>query len=647
MISGAASPGEGPDRMCGIAGILAPNSADPTLAAAMGDRLQHRGPDDGAVWADGPVALAHRRLSILDLSPAGRQPMASRDGRWTLVFNGEIYNHLELRRELDGPWRGHSDTETVLAAISAWGVEATLKRLVGMFAIAAWNGQEQSLYLARDRMGEKPLYLGRWDGGLAFASEVKALRVLPGCCRSLDRTALASYLRHSYVPTAHCIWQGVRKLPPATWLCLRPGDDPLAARPTPYWSALEIAQRGESMPFTGSDDEAVAELDALLRRAVAGQMASDVPLGAFLSGGIDSSIVVALMQAQNRQPVRSFCIGFAESTYDESGYAAAVARHLGTDHTTLTVTAADALATIPRLARIWDEPFADPSQIPTLLLAGLTRRHVTVSLSGDGGDELFAGYPRYFKALRIWSYVGWMPASLRRIVSGAIRGTRPLWWRLSGPLTGVRYAGDRVLRVADVLGMPDFEACYQDLICHTRDPGRLLVDGAGGNDPPTACPLRSKLARMQWLDQIAYLPDDILVKVDRAAMAMSLETRVPLLDHRVVEFAARLPHRMRVRHGQGKWLLRQVLNRYVPRALIDRPKMGFGIPLGEWLRGPLRDWAEALLDERRLRSEGIFRPEPVRQLWDLHLSGQRDEPFRLWDILMFQEWWARWNSEAT
>ncbi len=570
--------------------------------------------------------------------------MASADGRWIMVFNGEIYNHLDLRRELAGPWRGHSDTETLLAAIAAWGLAATLPRLVGMYAFAVWDDQERVLLLARDRLGEKPLYLGGWEGGLAFASELKSLHLLPGCCHAFDPIAISAFLRHGYVPGANCIWRGARKLPPGTWLRLRPGDDPLSEVPIPYWSAADAGLAGESSPFPGDDIQAVNELERLLHQAVAGQMISDVPIGAFLSGGIDSSTIAALMQAHSRRPIRTFSIGFAETSYDESPHAAAVARHLGTDHTTLTVTPADALATIPHLADAWDEPFADPSQIPTLLLARLTRNHVTVALSGDGGDELFAGYSRYFWTKRLWNTLGWMPLMMRRGLAKSIRISKPIWWPSVDLVTGRRHLGDKTLRLAELLDMPDGDAFYQRMISHSGDPWGLLTHESGGHAPFPSCQLREFVARMQWRDLVDYLPDDILVKVDRAAMSASLETRVPMLDHRVVEFAARLPMRLRVCKGQGKWVLRQVLYRHVPRNLVDRPKMGFGIPLGSWLRGPLRDWAESLLDEHHLRDEGIFRPESVRRLWDRHLTGQRDESYRLWDILMFQEWRVRWGG---
>lgn len=633
--------------MCGIAGVLgrAGLRAEGEYLSAMAECMRHRGPDDGGVWTEGPIGLMHRRLSILDLSAAGHQPMVSRSGQWVIVFNGEIYNHREIRRDLAGPWRGHSDTETLLEAVSTWGVAETLERLVGMFAIALWDTQEETLYLARDRMGEKPLFVSKWDRGLAFASELKALKLLPGACRTVNRDALASYLRHNYVPEGQCIWKDALKLPPAHWMRLRSGDTPDIAKAVPYWDIQAIAADGEREPFRGSDEEAVATLDTLLRTAISAEMISDVPLGAFLSGGIDSSAVVALMQAQSRTPVRSFSIGFDEPGYDESPHAAAVARHLRTEHTELRVTAKDALRVVPELPEIWDEPFSDSSQIPTLLLSRLTRRQVTVSLSGDGGDELFAGYGRYSLTQRIWSSIKWLPSSLRAGLGSALQSVRPGILDRVAAATGMKWGGERTHMLGGVLKADTADDLYKSMISHFQDPWTLLACDRGVDIHRPACSLAELVSRMQLCDQIGYLPGDILVKVDRAAMSTSLETRVPLLDHRVVTFAWQLPLHLRFRDGQGKWILRQVLYRYVPKQLVDRPKMGFRIPLGQWLRKPMREWAEDLLSERRLREEGVFHPEPIRKAWSEHLSGTRDWQYHLWDILMYQAWQSRWKKK--
>lgn len=657
--------------MCGLSGFfmsagLAAN-AD-SVARRMADAITHRGPDDAGVWIDeaAGIALAHRRLSILDLSPAGHQPMASSSGRYVIAFNGEIYNHLDLRAELakvgsdetprsQSPggaarfWRGHSDTETLLAAFEAWGIEATLKKCVGMFALALWDRETRSLTLARDRLGEKPLYYG-WQGeAFLFGSELKALRAHPAFRGEIDRDALALYLRHNYVPAPYSIYRGIAKLPPGSWLTLA-ADAPVGASPAPsfYWRARDAAEAGVRSDL--DDASAVNALDALLRHAIGGQMVADVPLGAFLSGGVDSSAVVALMQAQSQRPVQTFTIGFHETGYNEAEHAHAVAAHLGTEHTELYVTAEQAMAVIPRLPSLYDEPFADSSQIPTFLVSELARRHVTVSLSGDGGDELFGGYNRYLWASRIWRSLGWAPRPLRAALAGVLTTLPPAAW--NGVFSGLsvflpqhwRYAnpGDKLHKLAGILAVRSPEEIYLALVSHWQQPTSVVI---GATEPATVLTDPAQWAdvpdfesRMMYLDQMTYLPGDILTKVDRAAMGVSLETRVPLIDHRVVEFAWQLPLSMKIRDGQTKWLLRQVLYRHVPRELIERPKMGFGIPLDAWLRGPLRDWAEALLDESRLRQEGYFHPGPIRQKWTEHLSGQRNWAYHLWNVLMFQAW---------
>jgi asparagine synthase (glutamine-hydrolysing) len=650
--------------MCGLTGFLHPGGFEAESAQAiarrMADTLAHRGPDDGDVWVDAVagVALAHRRLSILDLSSAGRQPMTSACGRYIIVLNGEIYNHLELRRTLETtnsapPWRGHSDTETLLAALAAWGVEAALKRCVGMFAFALWDRQARTLTLARDRMGEKPLYYGRQSGVLLFGSELKALRAHPAFAAQVDRNVLALYLRHGYVPAPYVIYQSVFKLPPGAYLTLD-ADAPAVAvlPPTFYWRAWDAATAPVRADL--NDASALAELEGLLRQAIAGQMVADVPLGAFLSGGIDSSTVVALMQAQSSRPVKTFTIGFHEADYNEAEHALAVARHLGTEHTELYVTPDEAMAVIPCLPSLYDEPFADSSQIPTFLVAQLARRQVTVSLSGDGGDELFGGYNRYFWATRLWRKLGPVPHGARALAARAVTGISPTAWNrvlgLAVPVlpARLRYAnpGDKLHKLAQMLDACTPEEVYLYLVSQVKTPTEWV---SGAIEPPTVLtdaarwpPLADFESRMMYLDQMSYLPDDILVKVDRAAMGVSLETRVPLLDHRLVEFAWRLPLHLKIRRVQGqvqgKWLLRQLLYRYVPKALIERPKMGFGLPIDAWLRGPLRDWAQDLLDERRLVQEGFFDPQPIRAQWQEHLSGRRNWAYSLWTVLMFQAW---------
>ena len=643
--------------MCGIAGFWRPGAAvDEACLRRMAAAIAHRGPDDAGVWTDENVGigLAHRRLSILDLSPAGHQPMLSASGRYVIVFNGEIYNHLDLREELTGnDWRGHSDTETLLAAFESWGVEAALKKSVGMFAIALWDRETRTLTLARDRLGEKPLYYGWQKGVLLFGSELKALKAHPAFVGEIDRDALTLFLRHNAIPAPYSIYKNIHKLLPGTyWQCVLPsslspeGEGELKV----YWSARNAAELGQKNRFTGSDDEARDALESVLGQSVAGQMLADVPLGAFLSGGVDSSTVVALMQARSSRPVKTFTIGFNEAGYNEAEYAHAVARHLGTEHTELYVKPEEALAVIPLLPGLYDEPFADSSQIPTYLVSRLARSHVTVSLSGDGGDELFGGYNRYFWAQNIWRRMGWMPQSMRAALAGMLTTLPPAMWnsafsKLDRLLpASLRYAnpGDKLHKLADILAVRSPEEIYWGLVSHWKQPADVVK---GATEPPTVLTDSSRWAdvpdlthRMMYLDTVTYLPDDILTKVDRAAMGVSLETRVPLLDHRVLEFAWTLPLSMKLRDGQSKWLLRQVLYRHVPKELIERPKMGFGIPLDVWLRGPLRAWAEELLNPARLEVEGFFHAEPIQQKWREHLTGQRNWSYYLWDVLMFQAW---------
>jgi len=644
--------------MCGIVGLLqaGPLSREthPVLRA-MTDTLRHRGPNEGDVWLDenAGIALGHRRLSIIDLSPTGHQPMLSADGRYVIVFNGEIYNFEDLRCELSAlghAFRGHSDTEVLLAAVSQWGVEKAVTRFNGMFAFALWDRQARTLSLGRDRLGEKPLYYGWFGATFLCASELKALRAYTGFKPDIDRNALTLLLQFGYIPSPYCIFRGVQKLPAGTLLTIKATDVGCERRPIPYWSLQDVVAQGRIDPFIGTESDAIAHLDELLRGAVKLRMAADVPLGAFLSGGIDSSTVVALMQAQSDRPVKTFSIGFHEIGYDEAHHAGRVAQHLGTDHTELYATSAAAQAIIPRLPMLYDEPFADSSQIPTVLVSELARRQVTVSLSGDGGDEIFGGYGRYFLSQRVWNGIGWMPKPVRVGVSQALKAFPSYGWdrlfRLAAPILpdkfNVTNPGDKLRRLADVLMVNDRRALYRGFVSLWGNPAEILGWTAEPvtvfSDAYQLPALKVFSQQMMFMDTIAYLPDDIMVKVDRASMGVSLEARVPFLDHRVVEFAWRLPVSMRIRNGQGKWILRKVLDQYVPQALIDRPKMGFGVPIDIWLRGSLREWGESLLDERRLRTEGIFDPRPIREKWLEHLSGRRNWQHQLWCILMFQAW---------
>lgn len=642
--------------MCGIVGLWSLTESKVAILRAAVGRLAHRGPDDAGTWFDGTsgLGLGHARLSILDLSPAGHQPMHSACGRYAIVFNGEIYNHLLLREQLGEPaipWRGHSDTETLLACFSAWGVAKTLKAIIGMFAIALWDRQGKRLLLARDRLGEKPLYYGFVGGSFTFASELKAITLMPGFSGQINRGALALQLRHNYIPAPHCIYQGLAKLPPGTWLELGVDEVRQRALPAPqsYWSAVEVAVSGLANPLVfGSDAEAVDALETELVRSVSRQTIADVPLGAFLSGGIDSSTVVALMQAQSSRPVKTFSIGFREEGYNEAVFAGEVAQHLGTEHNELYVSSADALNVIPRLPAIYDEPFSDSSQIPTFLLAQLAREHVTVSLSGDGGDELFGGYERYFSTPRLWQRIERMPYTLRRAAARLIQALPSHAWdelfalpnRLLPETLRWPAPGALLQRRAQLLDCRNGTALYRCVVSRHLSPTDVVLGVAEPASRLSASipGLPGLSEQLMLLDTISYLPDDILVKVDRAAMAVGLETRVPLLDHQLFEFAWRLPQHYKMRGETGKWLLRQVLYKHVPRELIERPKMGFDVPIGIWLRGPLRDWAETLLDESRLRKEGYFDPLQIRRKWHEHLSGKRDWRGHLWDVLMFQAW---------
>ncbi|MFQ5953589.1 MAG: asparagine synthase (glutamine-hydrolyzing) [Kiloniellales bacterium] len=639
--------------MCGLAGFIdrACRTGENALraqAARMAERLTHRGPDDADTWVDAAagVALGFRRLAILDLSPAGRQPMVSSDGRLVVVFNGEIYNFRELRAELEAcgrSFRGHSDTEVMVEGFAEWGVEPTVRRLIGMFAIALWERDRRRLTLIRDRLGIKPMYWARFGSLTLFGSELKALRVHPGWTPEIDRDATAAYLRYNYVPGPLSIYRGVRKLEPGRMLVVGPDGEP---ETRVYWDMRAVALDGAAERLEIDDAEALERLEALLGDAVARRMVADVPLGAFLSGGVDSSTVVALMQAHGSRPVQTYTIGFREPDHDESAHAHAVARHLGTDHTELYAEPGDALDVIPSLPEMFDEPFADSSQIPTFLVSKLTRRHVTVALSGDGGDEVFGGYNRYFWAHSLNRWAGWAPPKARRAAAALITALPPGAWdslfaRMPRRLR-LPQAGDKVAKLASVLAAEDVDAMYRLMVTHwdrperlvpgASEPGGVLWDQGLGRD------LSGLVDRMQFLDTVTYLPDDILTKVDRASMAVSLEARVPCLDHRVVELAWRLPVRMKVRDGEGKWLLRRLLYKHVPRRLIERPKQGFAVPVGPWLRGPLRAWAEELLDPRALAEDDLLEPAPIRRRWAEHLSGRRNWQHQLWGVLMLQAW---------
>jgi asparagine synthase (glutamine-hydrolysing) len=632
------------------------------VVRCMAATLHHRGPDDAGTWvdpADG-VALGHRRLSVLDLSPLGHQPMHSASGRYVIVFNGEIYNFRALRAELElagHSFRGRSDTEVMLAAITEWGLQRALLHFNGMFAFAVWDRYQHSLHLARDRFGEKPLYYGWFGETFVFASELKALRVHPNFAGEIDRNALGLYMRYGYVPTPHCIYRGVRKLPPGTLLTVSGDSAGTGASPEAYWSVTEAALHSTASPFEGSDAEAAGRFEELLSDAVRIRLESDVPLGAFLSGGLDSSTIVALMQRQVAQPVRTFTVGFEEASYNEAQDAKAVAQHLGTEHTELYVTAAEAMAVIPRLPTIYDEPFADASAIPTFLISALARRHVIVSLSGDGGDELLAGYNRYALGATHWSWLRRRSRILRRALANTITLLPPKAWdRLLGAVATIlprgarqRHPGSKLHRLAGVLSGNETDDPSLLVMSHWHNPHSVVLGmkGMASVDVmlPPAMARFPEVERMMVRDALTYLPDDILVKVDRASMGVSLEARVPLLDHRVAEFCWSLPLSMKVRAGQRKWLLRQVLAKHVPPELTERPKMGFAVPIASWLRGPIRQWVEDLLDERTLRLEGFFDSEQIRIVWTKHLSGRQNLEDRLWCVLMFEAWLREQRSQ--
>ncbi len=640
--------------MCGITGFWTrgePGNAEAAAALVerMADSLRHRGPDDGGVWSDAAAGLhlGFRRLAIIDVSAAGAQPMRSASGRYVVCYNGEIYNAPALRADLSPPggWRGHSDTEVMLAAIEGWGLEPTLKRIVGMFAIALWDRETRTLQLVRDPLGKKPLYWGLFGQTLVFGSELRALRTHPAFKGEIDRDALALYLRYGCYPNPHTVYCGVRQLPPGHTLTLHSLGEPTL---TAHWTLADIVAQGVAEPFAGSDAEAIDRLDEVLGQAVRERMVSDVPLGAFLSGGYDSSAVVALMQRASSRPVKTFSIGFHEAGYNEAAHAKAVAAHLGTEHTELYVTAGQALSVIPKLPDIYDEPFADASQIPMFLVSQMARLHVTVALSGDGGDEVFAGYNRYLQAQRFERYAARIPGGLRAALGRGLTGLSPGAWDTlaSGVPASLRprQTGDKLHKLAAVAGL-DGDAFYHRLLSQWHEVEEILPGArepvTAANDPAIADLMPEFVARMQYRDTLTYLPDDILAKVDRASMAASLEARAPLLDIRVLRFAWSLPGHMKLRGRESKWLLRQLLYRHVPQPFVERPKMGFAVPIDVWLRGPLREWADDLLSERRLREGGLFAPAPIRQRWTEHLSGRRNWQYALWPVLMFEAWRER------
>lgn len=641
--------------MCGFAGALGFPRVGidiQDVLTQMGAAIQHRGPDEAGQWVDPArqIGLVHRRLSILDLSPAGTQPMRSSSGRYIIAYNGEIYNHLDIRHELrdQAPtWRGHSDTETLLCAIEAWGVERAISKCVGMFAFALWDLQNAKLTLVRDRLGEKPLYFGFVGTGQArsfvFASELKSIVRFPGFSATVNRQALANYMRHNCIGAPLSIYEGIEKLGPGCMASISLGDaSPSIHR---YWSVQSTVME-TSRDVQMDPEQAVNALEQHLKTSVASQMLSDRPLGAFLSGGVDSTMVVALMQSLSSTPVQTFTLGFDVSGYDEAQHALQVAKHLGTNHTELYVTSRQALDVIASLPGMYDEPFADSSQVPTYLVCQLASKSVTVALSGDGGDELFSGYNRYAIASNHWSKLATVPMFARSLVGSIIKCMSPNQWEsLLRPFVSqhrMNRLGDNLHKAADIVLSRSTDELYTRLVSHWYQPEQVVI-GASGNNETLEVAMQELQAlgpteKMMALDMLTYLPDDILTKVDRAAMSCSLETRIPMLDHRVVEFAWRLPLSIKRLDGRGKWPLRELLKRYVPSSLIDRPKMGFGIPLDRWLRHELRDWADALLDPSRLRDEGYFHVIPIQQKWQEHLSGKRNWSYHLWDVLMFQAW---------
>lgn len=625
--------------MCGLAGFLELNDKycnNASYPYMMGEAIRHRGPDGSGIWihdiAEGRrIGLVHQRLAIIDVSDAGHQPMTSICGRYVIAFNGEIYNHLELRalvqEDTDIVWRGHSDTETLLACFSTWGIEKTLKSCVGMFAIALWDKEKKVLTLARDRVGEKPLYWGWQNDVLLFGSELKALKKHPAFNAEINRDALCLLLRHNYIPAPHSIYQDIHKILPGHYLNIDFLDGAKKETLHEYWSYQTAVQKGLADPFSGTPDMAVQHLESLITQSINGQLISDVPLGAFLSGGIDSSLIVSIMQSLSSTPVKTFSIGFNDKKYDEALFASEVAKHLGTEHTEMYVNDSDILDVIPLLPEIYCEPFADSSQLPTFLVSKMARQHVTVALSGDAGDELFGGYTPYKFTPKYWNYVRNIPLSVRKLASNYIHHLP---------------VNPKVAKLIECMEASGPQLFYRNIISHWIHPEELVKSSS---EPSTLFSESLTFPKngnfVDWMmsvDAQVYMTDDILVKVDRAAMYNSLETRVPLLDHRVIEFAWQLPTTLKINNGVGKWPLREILYKRVPKAMIERPKKGFSVPLAAWLRGPLREWAEDLISYQRLEDEGFFNTSIVRRCWDAHLKCEADHSRKLWSILMFQAW---------
>lgn len=646
--------------MCGFSGFFLKTNANIShdqILTTMGAAIVHRGPDDGGIWFDQSqgIGFSHRRLAIIDLTEAGHQPMNSQSGRFVIAFNGEIYNHIDLRKLLEinnqsPKWRGHSDTETLLACFEAFGIKRTLELATGMFAFAVWDQQLHQLILARDRLGEKPLYYGWQGNSFLFGSELKALKAHPDFKNNISRSSISLLIKHCYIPAPYSIYEGIFKLMPGSLLCISACN----TEPTieSYWSVAAAAETGLTKPFAGSLEDSVVHLEQLATESISRQMLADVPLGAFLSGGIDSSTVVALMQTLSSQPVKTFTIGFNDQGYNEATHAKAVASYLGTEHTELYVPPEQAQQVIPRLPKLYDEPFADSSQIPMFLVSQLASDHVTVSLSGDGGDELFCGYQRYGFTSNIWNKISPLPEFLRKSASRSIRSISPETWTRFAGYTPLKQKfplfGDKLHKGAGLLGCESISHLYYNYISTTLNTTQLVRGSLDINALLTNIAEEAKylgdIEQMMLLDTLTYLPDDILVKVDRAAMGVSLETRIPFLDHNIVEFAFTLPLDYKLRDGQTKWPLRQVLYKYVPKELIDRPKMGFAIPLADWLRGPLKTWAEQLLNKDRLDKEGYFHGDAVNKYWQEHQLGSRNWSYLLWNILMFQAWLEEYHG---
>jgi asparagine synthase (glutamine-hydrolysing) len=643
--------------MCGIAGVLSrSNYVDDKILVKVGESLHHRGPDQLGRWSskESGISLVHRRLSILDLSAYGNQPMSSESHRYVVVFNGEIYNFAGIKSEIarirsNASYRGHSDTEVLLHAFETWGIEDSIAKITGMFAIAVWDDLAKALYIVRDRMGEKPLYYGYSKGIFAFGSELKVFRAIPGFELSVDPNAVSNFVRYSYVEESRSIYKEVKKLPPACYLKISLDNIKAVGEPIKYWDLNKIAMTATRNPFSGSDQQAIQSLDEHLSRIIKGQMIADVPLGAFLSGGIDSSTIVACMQRESTRPVKTFTIGFEESQYDESRYAENVARHLGTDHTTLKLTWDQALQLIPRLPEIYDEPFADSSQIPTYLVTQLARQHVTVALSGDAGDEVFGGYNRHQWIPKIWRKTNYLPRFGRGFVGGLLNALRPDQWDALFSVIGLfggnaKNPGEKIQKLANSIGASSVQELYDFVRSQGLCKNNLMsVRHQDSVESLKWQELDCLEHTLMLADMNDYLPGDILTKVDRAAMAVSLETRVPFLDHELIEFAWSLPLHMKIRNGEGKWILRRVLEKHVPLKMFDRPKSGFGVPIDSWLRGPLREWAGDLLSMDRIRRDGYFDAEKIQKLWDEHLTGKRRWHHQLWNILMFNAWLSRYH----